>query len=290
MATPKQTMGPANPCPCGTPNLPNPFGGPASGLFNGGGGGPSIRGPVGVLPAAPFPPIPPVGPPVPPPNPGIGPAPVILNTAALFKILAKTAITNTGPSSVVGDMGLSPAAASNITGFALALDGSGQFSTSAQVVGRVFAADYAPPTPAKLTQAVLDMQAAYTDASLRLPDAVDLGGGTIGGMTFTPGTYRWNSNVNILSNITLVGGPNDRWIFQVEGTLQVGPNVTIVLAGGAVPANIVWQVSGATTLNPGSVFNGVLLDQTSIAAQTGATLHGKFLSQSAVTLDHFTDP
>jgi hypothetical protein len=188
-------------------------------------------------------------------------------------------------------MGLSPNSSAGITGFALVLDGSGQFSVSSQVVGRVFAADYAPPTPAMLTLAILDMMTAYTDASLRLPDVVDLNDGTIGGLTLVPGTYRWNSNVNIMSNLTLVGGSSDTWIFQVEGTLLVGPGVQIVLAGGANPNNIVWQVSGTTTINPGAAFNGTILDQTLIAVQTGASVNGRLLAQSAVTLDNnFIDP
>jgi len=236
-----------------------------------------VFGPVGPLPS----PLPPV----PPPTPRRGPFPVLLGTAGLFKILAETAITNVPTSQVIGDMGLSPNAASGITGFALVLDGSGQFSTSAQVVGRVFAADYAPPTPMNLTLAVLAMQAAYTDASLRLPDFVNVGAGSIGGLTLTPGTYKWTSNVGIASNLTFDGGPDDTWILQIDGTLTVDPGVQIVLVGGAQAKNIVWQVAGATTIGPGAAFRGTILAQTSIAVQTGASVIGKLLAQSAVTLD-----
>ncbi len=271
----KPTFGPCGPCA----PLANPFGGPASSPFGFGpiAAAPSA-GPIGVFPA------PPPGPVPAPPAPRRGPAPVLLGTAALFKILAKSGISNVPTSSVIGDMGVSPAAASSITGFGLVLDGSGQFATSSQVTGRVFAADYAPPTPANLTVAVLDMQAAYTDASLRLPDQTDLAAGNIGGLTLAPGTYKWNSNVTIASNLTLVGGPDDTWIFQITGTLMVGPGVQIILAGGARPVNIVWQVAGGTTINPGAAFNGTILDQTNIAVQTGATVNGRLLAQTAVSL------
>lgn len=211
---------------------------------------------------------------------------MLLGTAGLYKILAKTGISNVPTSMVIGDMGLSPNTSAGITGFSLVLDGSGQFSTSAQVIGRVFAADYAPPTPSNLTIAILDMQAAYTDASLRLPDVVNLNAGAIGGLTLVPGTYKWTSNVTIGTNLILDGGPDDTWIFQIDGTLMVSPGVQIILTGGAQPENIVWQVAGTTTINPGAAFIGTILDQTLIDVQTGASVNGRLLAQSAVTLDN----
>ncbi|MFI5235442.1 MAG: ice-binding family protein, partial [Gemmatimonadales bacterium] len=98
---------------------------------------------------------------------GQGPAAVNLGAAGNYVILAKTGISTTGVSSYVGDIGLSPAAASFITGFGLTTDGSNTFSTSALVTGKVWAADYTAPTPTNLTTAVLDMQNAYTDAAGR---------------------------------------------------------------------------------------------------------------------------
>lgn len=265
-------IGPCGPCLPGVP--PNPFGGPAASPFGFGGPGVAGLGPVGVVPS-----------PATPPAPRQGPFPVLLGTAALFKILAKSGISNVPTSQVIGDMGVSPITSAAITGFALVLDASGQFSTSMQVIGKVFAADYAPPTPMKLTIAVLDMQAAYTDAALRLPDFVNVGAGIIGGLTLTPGVYKWTSNVSIPTNLTLLGGPDDTWIFQIDGTLTVDPGVQIILAGGAQPKNIIWQVAGATTIGPGAVFNGTILDQTNIVVQTGATVNGRLLAQTAVTLD-----
>jgi hypothetical protein len=113
--------------------------------------------------------------------------------------MGKAAITNTGPSSITGNIGVSPAGASSITGFALVLDGSGQFSRSAQVIGEVFAADYAPPTPANMTQAVLDMEAAYTDAQGRIPTSTNFNAGNLGGQTLAPGVYKCTTGTEIRS-------------------------------------------------------------------------------------------
>jgi hypothetical protein len=262
------------PCgPCGTPNLRTPFGGPGSGLWpsGSGGGASAVEGQVGVI-------ITPV--------PRRGPAPVPFLTAAFFKILAKTGISNVPTSQVIGNMGVSPNVAASITGFALVLDGSGEFSTSAQVVGKVYAADYAPPTPAMLTQAVLDMQAAYTDAASRPADFIDVNAGLLGGLSLIPGTYKFSTGVSILSTLTLVGGPEDTWIFQIPGTLVVGSGVQVVLSGGAQAKNVFWQVAGATTIGTNAFFRGNILDQTNIAVQTGASVIGKLLAQTAVTLDN----
>jgi len=130
------------------------------------------------------------------------------------------------------------------------------------------------------------MEAAYTDAASRTPDVTGLNAGLIGGLTLAPGTYRWNSNVLIASDLILAGGPNDTWIFQVDGTFDMTGGADIILTGGAQKQNVVWQVAGATTIGPGSIFQGTLLDQTSIALQTGAEAHGKLYAQSAVTLDN----
>lgn len=263
------------PCgPCGAPGLQTPFGGPGSGLWPAGGPA-SQLGPV-------------LGPVVNPfvPTPARrGPTPVDFLTAAFFKILAQSGISNVPTSTIIGNMGVSPITAAAITGFALTLDGSGQFSTSAQVVGRVYAADYSPPTPAMLTQAVIDMQAAYTDAAGRPADFVDVAAGLLGGLSLIPGVYRFSTGVSILSNLTLVGGPDDTWIFQIPGTLVVGSGVEVVMAGGAQGKNVVWQVAGATTIGTNATFRGNILDQTNIAIQTGASVFGKLLAQTAVTLD-----
>lgn len=215
-----------------------------------------------------------------------GLAAVNLGAASTYRLLAESGISTTAGTSIIGDIAVSPIASTAITGFSLVLDGSGTFSTSSLVTGHVFAANYASPTPANLTSAVSAMGAAYTDAAGRTsPDFTNLGSGEIGGLTLTPGLYKWTTGVTISNNVTITGGPNDVFIFQVAGTLGLSTGKSVILSGGVVPSNIFWQVSGAVTLGVSSVFQGVILGQTSIAIQTTAVLHGSLYAQTAITLD-----
>lgn len=153
-------------------------------------------------------------------------------------------------SAVTGDMGLSPAAASYITGFSLIADATNAFSTSTQVTGKVYASDYAAPTPSNLTTAVSDMMLAFTDAAGRAPDVTELGAGNIGGMTLTRGVYKWGTGVLIPSSVTLAGSGTDVWIFQIAQGLTMSAAKSIVLSGGAVAKNVFWQVSGNVACRP----------------------------------------
>ena len=212
---------------------------------------------------------------------------VNLGTAGNFVILSKSGISTTGTTSIVGDIGVSPVAASYITGFGLIADSSNTFSTSSLVTGKIYAADYTSPTPAKMTTAVSDMKTAYTDAAGRTETSIvtELGAGDISGMTLTPGLYKWGTGVLINNGVTLSGGANDIWIFQIGEDLTVGNGAIITLSGGAQSKNIFWQVAGQTTLGTTSNFKGSILCQTLIEMQTGATLNGRALAQTAVTLD-----
>lgn len=215
-----------------------------------------------------------------------GPVSVNLGSAANFVILAKSGISTTGSTSITGDIGVSPIAATAITGFGLVMDSMNTFSTSARVSGKVYAADYMAPTPAAMSAAIGDMQNAYTDAAGRTnPLATELGAGNIGGMTLAPGLYKWSTGVTIPTNVTLSGGANDVWIFQIAQNLTVGSAVQVILSGGAQAANVFWQVAGQTTIGTTAVFNGNILDQTAIVLQTSASLNGRALAQTAVTLD-----
>ncbi|TSC81970.1 MAG: hypothetical protein G01um101420_753 [Parcubacteria group bacterium Gr01-1014_20] len=171
-----------------------------------------------------------------------GPASVNLGASGNFVILTKSGISTTGSTSITGDIGVSPIAATAITGFGLIADASNTFSTSAIVTGKVYAANYSAPTPATMTTAVLDMQTAYTDAAGRTgPTATELGAGNIGGMTLAPGLYKWSTGVTIPTDVTLSGGANDVWIFQIAQNLNISSGAKIVLMGGAQAANIFWQ-------------------------------------------------
>jgi len=221
-----------------------------------------------------------------PPNPnGLGPAAVNLRTAGDYVILAKSGVSTTGVTAVLGDIGLSPAAASFVTGFALSAPAT-TFTTSALVTGKVWAANYAVPTPANLTAAILNMQTAYTDAAGRTsPDFTELGAGNIQGLTLVPGLYKWGTGVSIPGAVTLAGGANDVWIFQIAQNLTVGNGAIVTLSGGAQAKNIFWQVAGQATLGTTSNFKGIILSKTLIAFNTGAAIAGRALAQTAVTLN-----
>ena len=215
-----------------------------------------------------------------------GPAAVNLGSAGSFAILSKAGISTTGTTSVVGDIGVSPIDSTAITGFGLILDASTQFSTSSLVTGKAYAADYSPPTPTKMTTAVSDMQTAYTDAAGRTnPTATELGAGNIAGMTIAPGLYKWGTGVTVPTGVTLSGGPNDVWIFQIAQNLDVADGAIVTLSGGAQAKNVFWQVAGQATFGTTSDVKGIILSQTAIVLNTGARLNGRALAQTAVTLD-----
>lgn len=210
---------------------------------------------------------------------------VDLGTAGNYVVLSKTGISTTGTTSIVGDIGVSPIDSTGITGFSLSVDASTEFATSPMVTGKVYASDYAVPTPDNLTTAVSDMETAFTDAAGRsLPDATELGAGNISGLTITPGLYKWGSGVLFTSEVTLSGGPNDIWIFQIAENLTVGNGAIVKLSGGAKAGNIFWQIAGEANLGTGAHFEGIILSQTAIHLQTGATINGRLLAQTAVTL------
>jgi hypothetical protein len=208
---------------------------------------------------------------------------VNLRLAGNFVILSKSGITDVYKSTITGDVGSSP-----ITGAAILV-------RCTEVVGTIYSVNAAGPLPcrvtnaSRLTTAVSNMQTAYTDAAGRSnPRFLNLGAGIIGGRTLKPGLYKWTSAVVIPTNVTISGGPNDVWIFQIAGTLKISSAMKIILAGGAQAKNIFWQVAGAVTLGTTSHFEGVILGKTGINLQTGASINGRLLAQTAVTLQKNT--
>ncbi|KAJ6524710.1 ice-binding protein [Mycena vulgaris] len=221
----------------------------------------------------------------------LGPAAVNLRTAANYTILAETGVTTVPPSVITGAVAVSPIAATAMTGFSLTLDSAGQFSTSSQVTGHLYAADYAVPTPSTLSIAIGDMGTAFTDATGRItPDFTNLASGGIGGLTLTPGLYKWTTGVSLSSDISIAGSATDTWIFQVTGTLTLATGVKMGLAGGALAKNIVWVVTDAVTAGTGSHIEGVILGQTGITLETGATMNGRLLAQTLVALQQVCKP
>ena len=211
-------------------------------------------------------------------------AKVELGKAGTFAILTKTGITNVYASTIDGDIGASP-----ITGAAIDL-------TCAEMhTGNVYTVDAAGPLPCAtpdasgLTTAVSDMQTAYTDAAGRtLPDHVELGSGEIGGLTLTPGLYKWGTDVNISNDVTLHGSSTDVWIFQIAGGVNQASATRVMLTGGALPQNVFWQSAGAVSIGTTAHFEGVVLAKTLIAVKTGASVNGRLLAQTAVTLQKNT--
>lgn len=218
-----------------------------------------------------------------------------LAAAAGYAILAKDGVSTVPSSVVTGNIGLSPTARIGLTGWSetAAADASDTYATSAQVVApfKLYASDYAPPTPTKLTTAVLTMEAAYTAAAGRAPTSAattNVGAGTLTTLTLAPGVYEWGSAVNIPTNLTLSGSATDVWIFKIAGTLDMAADKSVILSGGALPQNIFWQVSGAVTIGARTHFEGIILSQTSIAFGNLASINGRLLAQTAVILDATT--
>ena len=133
-----------------------------------------------------------------------------------------------------------------------------------------------------------DMLTGFTDAAGRAADVTGLGAGDIGGMTLASGVYRWGTGLLIPTDITLTGSATDVWIFQIAQNLTVANGVNITLAGGALPKNIFWQVSGAANFGTTVHFEGVVLSQTAITMNTGSSINGRLLAQSAVNLQSTT--
>ena len=210
--------------------------------------------------------------------------PLRLGTAGNFTILAETGISTGSTSAVTGNIGVSPAAATYITGFSLTADASNVFSTSPRVTGRVYASNYSPPTPSNLAAAVADMETAYTEATRRTPDVTGLGAGSVGGMTLVPGVYSWGGGLTIPTNVTLNGSPTDVWIFQVAGDFTMSSAARIVLAAGALARNVFWQVAGLVDLGMSAHCEGAVLTRMSITLRTSASVDGMLLAQTAVSI------
>jgi len=215
-------------------------------------------------------------------------APVDLGTAGNYVVLAQTGISTATSSDITGDLGVSPSPASYVTGFSLIMDSTGLFSTSSQVTGKIYSADYTTPTPTELTTAVEDMLLAYADAAGRAPNYTELYSGDLSGKTLTPGVYKYASSVLINTELTLNGNATDVWIFQISGNLTMASDIQITLTGGADAKNIVWQVADTVAIGSGSHFEGTVLAMTNISMGTNSSLHGRLYAQTAVTLDATT--
>jgi len=208
-----------------------------------------------------------------------GPVAVQLGSAGTFAVVSKTGVTDVSVSVITGNVGTSPTTGASI------------LVPCAEVTGTIYSVDAAGPVPCAvidsvfLTGVVRDMELAYDDAAGRVaPDVSELGAGEIGGLTLAPGLYKWGTGLLLSTDVTLSGGPDDVWIFQVAGTLNQASATRITLAGGATAKNIFWQVAGAVTIGTYAHFEGIILGKTVVGMNTGATVNGRLLAQTAVTL------
>ena len=188
-----------------------------------------------------------------------------LGNAGSFAVLGAKTVTNTGPTTISGDVGVNPGSA--VTGL-----------TAAQVTnGTIHAADALSGLAQK------DLVTAYNDAAGRTPTKA--GFGALDGLTLAPGVYS-GGELSLGGTLTLKGGANDVFIFQASSTLITGSGSKVLLTGGATECNVFWQVASSATLNTGSAFVGTVMALTSVAAKTGATVSGRLLARNGeVTLE-----
>jgi len=210
---------------------------------------------------------------------------VNLGTAANYAMFGKAGVTNVPTSATTGNVG-SAAAASTITGFALVADSTNVFSTSTQVTGKVYAVDYASPTPSDVGTASTDMGNAFTAANNITGGAACPGSGTFSGLSLAPGIYKCSSAVSIPTNLTLAGtgAATDVWVFQITGTLTQSSAMKVLLTNGALPQNVFWAVAGSVSIGTTAQMEGVILGQTDINVLAGATVNGRLLAQTLVNL------
>ncbi|MGA2030323.1 MAG: ice-binding family protein [Verrucomicrobiota bacterium] len=195
-----------------------------------------------------------------------GPAPIDLRSAAHFTILATATTTTTGGGIINGDVGLSPAGSQGIP--------PGQINGTIYNGGPIAA------------QAQLDLNSAIIAASpAQLPGGSNVGD-ELGGKTLVAGVYQSPSGAYAITSVdlTLHGGPNDVWVFQMASTLTVDVGRKVILTGGAQARNIFWQVGSSATLGTSSVFEGTIMAYASITMNASSTMDGRAMVQTgAVT-------
>ncbi|MCW2978113.1 MAG: hypothetical protein JWM06_3394, partial [Actinomycetia bacterium] len=201
----------------------------------------------------------------------LGQAPGNLRTAAGYAVLAGTTVTSTGPTTVNGNLGLSPG--SSVTGF-----GPGLVSGGVQNVAN----------PAAV-QAKADLVTAYNDAAGQTPTTA-VAGDALGGLTVTPGVYSGGA-LDLTGTLTLdaQGDRNAVFVFQAASTLITASASQVKLVNGASSCNVFWKVGSSATLGTTTSFRGTILALTSIGLNTGSTVDGRLLARNgAVTLDSNT--
>lgn len=200
--------------------------------------------------------------------PAVATAPT-LGTSSSFAVLGGSTVTNTGTSTVNGDLGVSPGTA--VTGFPPGI----------VTGGTIHSAD------AVADQAQVDLTAAY-DALAGQACDTNLTGQDLGGMTLTPGVYCFDTSAQLTGVLTLdaLGDPYSVFVFQIGSTLTTASNASVLMTNGANQCNVYWQVGTSATLGTGTAFAGSILADASITLNTGANVIGRVLAlNGAVTMD-----
>ena len=197
-------------------------------------------------------------------------AQTILGSAQPYGVLGASTVTNTGPTTIVGNLGVSPGSAITTTG-------------GLTVTGETHAAD------AIAAQAQRDAATAY--GILRgLPSTRDLTGMNLGGMTLVPGVYFFESSAQLTGNLFLdfLGNADSRFVFQIGSTLTTASGSTVTGLDGLFGPNVFWQVGSSATLGTTTQFRGSILANTAVTLNTGATIAcGRAIAlNAAVTMDH----
>jgi hypothetical protein len=225
---------------------------------------------------------------------------VSLGNAEDYVILAMSGITNVPTSAITGNIGVSPIAASAMTGFDLNMDSSDLYSLSTQIDGEAHASDYHEDTGTALTLAVENMITAFNDAAGRPNedgDRKNIGAGSLGGEfgcesnPLTPGVYTFGTDVNIDDTLyfgTAESDETDVFIIQITGNLMQAANVKVILNGGALAKNIFWQVAGHVEVRAGAHIEGVVLCSTKVDFLNGSSMSGRVLAQTACNLGKAT--
>ncbi len=195
--------------------------------------------------------------------------PIDLGTADTFAVLGGSEVTfaATGPTTVIGDVGVSPG--TSVTGQ----------ENLVQTGGSV----YAPPS--LVDQAKSDLGTAYGVADGLSPDVIDLG--DLAGQSLDPGVYE--GELSLTGTLTLAGDANSYWVFQARSSLIVGSDAEVIVTGGANSCNVFWQVPTSATIDGSELFVGTVMANQAITVTSGATIQGRLLAlNAAVTLDNDT--
>ncbi|QEC50725.1 DUF3494 domain-containing protein [Baekduia soli] len=194
---------------------------------------------------------------------------VLLGTSSPFVVLAGSAASNTGPSVLNGDLGVSPGTALNGFGLPAVINGATH------------------DDDAVAAQAQSDLTVAYDTAAAQ-PTPVDLTGQDLGGLTLTAGAYRFSSSAQLTGALVLdaAGDPNAQFVFEIGSTLTTASASSVVMINGGSPCNVYWQVGSSATLGTTTAFKGTIMALTSITLDTQASVIGRALARTgAVTLD-----